>query len=76
MSAGNAQAAASIAGGNALQSGINQAANSYNSTNNLNSAAGWNNLLSQQGGGYSGYTGYTGMNDPIANLNTRNGWTG
>lgn len=74
--AGTAQSAATVAGGNALQSGINSAVNNYNSTNNLNSAAGWNNMLSRQGGGYSGYTGYTGgSNDPIANLNTQNGWT-
>lgn len=77
MAAGNAQAAGTVASSNALQSGANQALNQYNSTNNLNSAAGWNNLLSRQGGGYSGYTGYTGgSNDPIANLNTQNGWTG
>lgn len=58
--AGNANAAASIAGSNALASGINNAVNSYNTSNNLNSAAGWNNLLRSQGGGYSGYTGYVG----------------
>jgi len=75
MSAGNAQAAATVSSANALSSGINQAANNYNSSNNLNSAAGWNNLLSGSGGGYSGYTGYVGQSDPIANLNTRNGWT-
>jgi len=76
LSSGNAQAASQVATGNALQSGINTAVNNYNSSNNLNSAGGWNNMLSQQGGGYSGYTGYTGTSDPIANLNTRNGWTG
>lgn len=76
LGSANAQAASQVAGGNALTSGVNSAVNSYNSTNNLNSAGGWNNLLSQQGGGYSGYTGYTGANDPIANLNTKNGWTG
>lgn len=46
MGAGNAQAAGQVASSNALASGINGAVNSYNSTNNLNSAAGWNNLLS------------------------------
>ena len=76
LGSANAQAAGQVASGNALQSGINTAVNGLNSTNNLNSAGGWNNLLSQQGGGYSGYTGYTGGSDPIANLNTRNGWTG
>jgi len=75
MGAGNVQAAASIAGSNALQSGINSAANSFNSSNNLSSAAGWNNLLSSQGGGYSGYTGYVGGGDSIANMNTQKGWT-
>jgi hypothetical protein len=75
MGAGNVQAAANIAGSNALASGINGAANAYNSTNNLNSAAGWNNLLSRQGGGYSGYTGYTGTTDSIGNMNTQRGWT-
>lgn len=75
MGAGNAQAAAQVAGGNALASGINGAVNSYNSTNNLNSAAGWNNLLAGQGGGYSGYTGYTGNVDSIGNMNTQRGWT-
>lgn len=75
LASGNAQAAAGIASGNALQSGINSAVNSYNS-NNLNSTSGWNNMLASQGGGYSGYTGYTGTSDPIANLNTKNGWTG
>lgn len=75
MGAGNAQAAGQVASSNALASGINGAVNNYNSTNNLNSAAGWNNLLSSQGGGYSGYTGYTGNNDSIGNMNTQRGWT-
>lgn len=76
MASGNAQAAAGIAGGNAVTSGANQLANAYNtSSTNLNSAAGWNNLLSSQGGGYSGYTGYVGGSDPIANMNTTKGWT-
>jgi hypothetical protein len=75
MASGNAQAAGTVAGGNALASGINSAVNNYNSSNNLNSAAGWNNMLSGSGGGYSGYTGYVGQSDPIANLNTTNGWT-
>lgn len=73
--AANAGAAGTIAGSNALASGMNQIYNAY-SSNNLNSAAGWNSLLSSQGGGYSGYTGYAGgSNDPIANLNTSRGWT-
>lgn len=73
--AANAGAAGTIASSNAIANGFNQAANAY-ASNNLNSAAGWNNLLSSQGGGYSGYTGYTGgSNDPIANLNTSRGWT-
>jgi hypothetical protein len=76
MSAGNAQAASIVSGSNALSSGLNQAANSLNSNNSINSAAGWNSLLSRGGGGgYSGYTGYVGQSDPIANLNTQNGWT-
>jgi hypothetical protein len=75
MGAGNAQAAGAVAGSNALVSGINGAVNSYNSSNNLNSAAGWNNLLSSQGGGYSGYTGYVGGGDSIGNMNTQRGWT-
>lgn len=75
LAAGNAGAASQVATGNAVASGLNSAANSYNSSNNLNSAAGWNNLLSGSGGGYSGYTGYVGQSDPIANINTQNGWT-
>jgi hypothetical protein len=74
-SAGNAQAAGQVAGSNALVSGLNGVANSFNSSNNLNSAAGWNNLLASQGGGYSGYTGYTGTTDSIGNMNTQRGWT-
>jgi len=54
MSAGNAQAAGTVAGANALSSGINQAANAYNSSNNLNSAAGWNSLISSGGSPYGG----------------------
>lgn len=54
--AANASAAGTIAGSNALASGLNQAINSYrsnnNSTNNLNSAAGWNSLISQGGSAY------------------------
>lgn len=74
--AANANAAGTVAGSNAIANGLNQAYNAYASTNNLNSAAGWNNLLASQGGGYSGYTGYAGGgNDPIANLNTSRGWT-
>ncbi len=75
LSAGNAQAAGTVAGSNSLVSGINGAANAFNTSNNLNSAGGWNTLLSGQGGGYSGYTGYVGNSDPIANLNTSRGWT-
>lgn len=72
---GNAQAAGTVASTNGLLSGINSAVNSLN-TNNPNSAAGWNTLLANQGGGYSGYTGYGGgSNDAIANLNTTRGWT-
>jgi hypothetical protein len=74
MGAGNAQAAGAIAGSNALVSGLNGVANSFRD-NNLNSAAGWNNLLANQGGGYSGYTGYTGTTDSIGNMNTQRGWT-
>lgn len=75
MGAGNAQAAGQVATTNGLLNGVNQAVNAFN-TNNPNSAAGWNTLLSNQGGGYSGYTGYTGgSNDAIANLNTTRGWT-
>lgn len=48
MSVGNTQAAASVASGNALTNGINQAANS------LNGAGGWNNLLSSFNIGRSG----------------------
>lgn len=76
MQGANAQAAGTIASSNAWQSGLNQAANAYNAYNNPNTAAGWNALLSNQGGGYSGYTGYVGQSDPIATLNATNGWTG
>ena len=75
MGGANASAAGTVGTANALQSGINQAANAYG-YGNPNTAAGWNTLLSNQGGGYSGYTGYVGQSDPIANLNSRNGWTG
>lgn len=74
LAAGNAASAGTIASSNALASGLNGAVNSYN-TNNPNTAAGWNSLLNSNGGGYSGYTGYKGNVDPIANLNTTNGWT-
>jgi hypothetical protein len=74
MSAGAAQSAGTVASGNALRSGINQAANAWSSAN-PNTAAGWNNLLAQGGGGYSGYTGYVGNNDPLGNMiNANNGW--
>ncbi len=75
LSAGAAQSAGAIAGGNALRSGLNQAANAWNTANPSN-AAGWNNLLSQGGGGYSGYTGYVGSNDTLGNFITSNGYTG
>jgi len=55
---GNVNAAAAVAGGNALQSGINQAANSYN----------WNNMLSGNrldGAGQSNYDyGFNGQSNP------------
>lgn len=64
LSSGNAAAAGTVGAGNALQSGINQAVNSYNSSN-LNSAGGWNNMLSQANR----------TDDPIASLNSQRGWT-
>ncbi|WP_295525635.1 hypothetical protein [uncultured Pseudacidovorax sp.] len=76
LASGAAQSAAGIAAGNNLQSGINQAVNAYNSSNNINTAAGWNKLLSSQGGGYSGYTGYVGGSDPLGNWLSTNGYTG
>ncbi|WP_155947007.1 hypothetical protein [Pseudacidovorax intermedius] len=76
LASGAAQSAAGIAAGNNLQSGINQAVNAFNSSNNINSAAGWNKLLSSQGGGYSGYTGYVGGSDPLGNWLSTNGYTG
>jgi hypothetical protein len=75
LSAGAAQSAGTIASGNALRSGINQAANAWSGAN-PNTAAGWSNLLSQGGGGYSGYTGYVGNNDTLGNFITSNGYTG
>lgn len=75
LASGNAQAASSIASGNALASGLNNAFNSF-SSNNPSSAAGWNNLLSRSGGGYSGYTGYVGGGDQLGNLINNSGWTG
>lgn len=45
MGAGNAQAASSVVGANSLVSGLNSAVNAFN-TNNPNSAAGWNSLIS------------------------------
>ncbi|MCY1218422.1 hypothetical protein D9M72_303710 [compost metagenome] len=45
MGAGNAQAAGQVATTNGLLNGVNQAVNAFN-TNNPNSAAGWNSLLS------------------------------
>lgn len=72
--AGTAQSAATVAGGNAIQSALNSGVNSYNTSqngSNLNSAAGWNTLLAGNGGGYSGYTGYVGnpsTNDTLGNF--------
>lgn len=55
MGAGNAQAAGAVAGSNALQSGINSAANS------INSAGGWNSLLSgNKGTTNQGFPSYSG----------------
>lgn len=51
MQGANAQSAGAIASGNALQSGINTAANS------INSAGGWNNLLANGGKSASGWSG-------------------
>jgi len=70
LATGNVNAASSIARGNALQSGLNQA------VNGINSAGGWNNLLGSQSGGYSGSTGYTGGQDPLGGMINANGWTG
>lgn len=70
LATGNVNAASSIARGNALQSGLNQA------VNGINSAGGWNNLLGSQGSGYSGSTGYSGGQDPLGNMINANGWTG
>lgn len=75
LSAGAAQSAGTVASGNALRSGINQAANAWSGAN-PNTAAGWHNLLSQGGGGYSGFTGYVGNNDTLGNFITSNGYTG
>ncbi|MGJ7613935.1 MULTISPECIES: hypothetical protein [unclassified Variovorax] len=64
MQGANAQSAGQVASGNALQSGINGAVNTYN----------WNNMLSK-GGGYSGSNGYSGNSDPLGNMiNANNGW--
>ena len=54
MGAGNVQAASTIAGGNALASGLNGAVNAYNTGNGLSSAAGWNSLISSGGSPYGG----------------------
>lgn len=57
MQGANAQAAGSVASGNALQSGINGAVNTYN----------WNNMLSNGGGGkgLSSYDyGFNGQSNP------------
>lgn len=62
MSAGNAQAAGQVATGNALASGINSAVNN----SNLNSASGWNNLLSSFNFGRSGNNYNGASTDPSA----------
>lgn len=79
MGAGNVSAAANIAGSNALASGINGAANAYN-TNNANSAAGWNSLISAGGSPYGGSStsvspgsGYTPYTNAFAGGNARIG---
>ncbi len=64
LASGNAQAAASIAGGNARQSGINQAVNSYNTANNASKVGSWNLMLANN------------SSDPIGSLNSQFGWTG
>lgn len=79
MGAGNVQAAAQVAGSNALASGINGAVNSYNA-NNTNSAAGWNSLISSGGSPYGGSStsvstggGYTPYTNAFAGSNGRIG---
>lgn len=52
--AGNASAAGTVAGSNALVNGLNSAVNGFSSSNNLNSAAGWNSLISSGGSPYGG----------------------
>lgn len=59
LGSANAQAASTVAGGNALQSGINGAVNNYNSTQNTQN---WNNLLANRGSTYD--TGFNGQNNP------------
>jgi hypothetical protein len=54
MGAANANAAGSIAGSNALVSGLNEAVNGLRSNNSLSSAAGWNSLISNGGSPYGG----------------------
>lgn len=62
---GNAQAAGSVASGNAWQSGLNTAANSLRQpSSGANSPSGWNMLLANQN------------SDPIGSLNSQMGWTG
>ena len=51
-SGANASAAGTIAAGNALQSGINQGWNAYNSNQSANNTAAWNSLISQGGSAY------------------------
>jgi hypothetical protein len=74
LGSANAQAAGQVAGGNALQSGINSAVNSYNS-NNLNSTAGWNNMLANNNMGRSGNN-YNGSSNNSSAANYTNSLDG
>lgn len=65
LATGNANAAASVAGGNAWQSGLNTAANSLRQpSSGANSPSGWNLMLANQN------------SDPIGSLNSQMNWTG
>ena len=65
LATGNANSAASVASGNAWQTGLNQAANSLRQpSSGANSPSGWNMLLANQ------------SNDPIGSLNSQMNWTG
>ncbi|MBS75731.1 MAG: hypothetical protein CMO32_08230 [Variovorax sp.] len=70
--AGNANAAASVASGNALASGLNQLSNSLRSNNGLNGAGGWNSLLSSFNIGRSGNN-YNGSSGDVSAPNYANG---